>query len=67
MAIRQRWAQPLSAEVLESTVRDMNVSTDATHEFSIDLTQGSGRGWLFKFDLGGKLLGKVELSSGAIY
>jgi hypothetical protein len=56
-----------AVEVLESTTRDQQVSTDATYDFSLDRTQGAGRGWLFKFDLTGKLLAKVELTSGAIY
>jgi hypothetical protein len=42
-------------------------STDALTDFGIDRTPGSGRGWLFKFDGAGRLLGKVELSEGDAY
>jgi len=56
-----------AAEVVEPTVRDQSVTTDATYDFSIDRTTGVGRGWLFKFDLKGKLQGKVELSEGSIF
>ncbi|MET0384634.1 MAG: DUF6454 family protein [Polyangiales bacterium] len=56
-----------AVEVLESTIRDPAVSTDSTYDFSIDRSAGAGRGWLFKLDLSGKLLGKVELTSGDTY
>jgi len=56
-----------AVEVLESTMRDVNVTTDSTYDFSIDRTEGAGRGWLFKFDLTGKLLGKIELTTGSTY
>lgn len=55
-----------SVEVLESTVRN-GASTDSLYDFTIDRSQGNGRGWLFKFDASGKLLGKVELTDGAKY
>lgn len=53
-----------SVEVLESTVRNGS-STDALYDFTIDRSTGAGRGWVFKFDATGQLLGKVELTDGA--
>lgn len=55
-----------AVEVLESTTRN-ELSTDALYDFSIDRSAGAGRGWLFKFDGQGHLLGKVELTSGSVY
>jgi hypothetical protein len=55
-----------AVEVLESTVKN-GVETDALYDFSIDRSTGAGRGWLFKFDTTGKLLGKVELTNGTLY
>jgi len=55
-----------SVEVLEPTVRN-GVETDALRDFSLDRSEGSGRGWLFKFTGDGRLLGQVELTDGAIY
>lgn len=55
-----------AVEVLESTVRNGTV-TDALYDFSIDRSTGVGRGWLFKFDAAGQLLGKIELTDGAKY
>lgn len=55
-----------SVEVVSSTVRN-STTTDALYDFSIDRSEGSGRGWLFKFDATGTLLGQVELTSGAQY
>ena len=46
-----------AVEVLESTVRNGTV-TDALYDFSIDRSTGAGRGWLFKFDATGHLLGQ---------
>jgi hypothetical protein len=42
-------------------------STDALTDFSVDRTPGAGRGWLFKFDGAGTLLGKVEMTEGIVY
>lgn len=55
-----------SVEVLESTVRNGS-ATDAIYDFTIDRSTGNGRGWVFKFDASGQLLGKVELTDGAKY
>jgi hypothetical protein len=55
-----------AVEILESTTRN-SVDTDALYDFSIDRSTGAGRGWLFKFDATGKLLGKVELSDGTMF
>lgn len=55
-----------SVEVLESTVRNGS-ATDALYDFTIDRSTGNGRGWVFKFDASGQLLGKVELTDGAKY
>ncbi len=55
-----------AVEVTESTVRNGTV-TDALYDFSTDRSTGAGRGWLFKFDAAGRLLGQVELSDGAKY
>jgi hypothetical protein len=55
-----------AVEVLESTVRN-GAQTDSLYDFSIDRSTGNGRGWLFKFDAGGQLLGKVELTDGTKY
>ncbi|MPY87584.1 MAG: hypothetical protein GEU99_06665 [Luteitalea sp.] len=55
-----------AVEVVESTVRNETV-TDALYDFSIDRSTGSGRGWLFKFDATGQLIGKVELTDGTKY
>jgi hypothetical protein len=41
--------------------------TDALWDFSLDRTPGSGRGWLFKFDEHGNLLGEIELTEEAIF
>jgi hypothetical protein len=54
-----------SVEVLADRV--VTGSTDALTDFSIDRTPGAGRGWLFKFDGAGHLLGKVELTEGDRY
>jgi Family of unknown function (DUF6454) len=42
-------------------------TTDALTDFSTDRTPGAGRGWLFKFDGAGNLLGKVEMTEGIVY
>lgn len=55
-----------AVEVLESTVRN-STSTDSLYDFSIDRSTGAGRGWVFKFDASGQLLGKVELTDGTKY
>ncbi|HEY0682456.1 MAG TPA: DUF6454 family protein [Steroidobacter sp.] len=55
-----------AVEVLESTVRN-GASTDSLYDFTIDRSTGAGRGWLFKFDAAGQLLGKVELTDGSKY
>ena len=55
-----------SVEVIEATVRN-GTETDALYDFSIDRSEGRGRGWLFKFDADGRLLGQVELTDGSIY
>jgi Family of unknown function (DUF6454) len=55
-----------AVEVLESTLRNGTV-TDALYDFSIDRSPGTGRGWLFKFDAAGQLLGKIELTDGTKY
>ena len=52
-----------AVEVLEPTVRNTS-STDSLYDFTIDRSTGAGRGWLFKFDATGKLLGKRELTDG---
>jgi hypothetical protein len=55
-----------AVEVRESTVRNGTV-TDALYDFSIDRSPGAGRAWLFKFDVNGHLIGKVELTDGTTY
>jgi hypothetical protein len=55
-----------SVEVLESTVRNGS-ATDSLYDFTIDRSTGAGRGWVFKFDASGQLLGKVELTDGTKY
>jgi hypothetical protein len=55
-----------SVEVIESTVRNGAVS-DNLYDFTIDRSEGAGRGWLFKFDAQGTLLGQVELTAGSMY
>lgn len=55
-----------AVEVVESTVRN-GTATDALSDFSIDRSPGAGRGWLFKFSASGRLLGQIELTSGAKY
>lgn len=55
-----------AVEVLGSTVRN-GASTDSLYDFTIDRSTGAGRGWLFKFDSAGHLLGKVELTDGTKY
>ena len=55
-----------AVEVVESTVRNGTV-TDALYDFSIDRSAGVGRGWLFKFDDTGNLLGQIELTDGTKY
>ena len=55
-----------AVEVLENTVKN-GVDTDALYDFAIDRSTGAGRGWLFKFDGTGKLLGKVELTDGTMF
>ena len=55
-----------AVEVLEATVRNSG-ETDALYDFSIDRSTGAGRGWLFKFDATGKLLGKTELTDGTMF
>src|SRR5687767_5883128 len=55
-----------SVEVISSTVRN-GAATDALSDFSIDRSPGTGRGWLFKFDSAGQLLGRIELTDGTKY
>ena len=55
-----------AVEVLTSTIRNGTV-TDALYDFSIDRSTGTGRGWLFKFNGDGHLLGQVELTDGTKY
>lgn len=55
-----------AVEVLERT-QPNGAKTDSLYDFTIDRSPGAGRGWLFKFDASGQLLGKVELTDGAIY
>lgn len=55
-----------AVEILENTVRN-TTDTDALYDFSIDRSTGAGRGWIFKFDATGKLLGKVELTDGTMF
>jgi hypothetical protein len=55
-----------AVEVLENRVSN-GTPTDALYDFSIDRNAGAGRGWLFKFDVTGALLGKVELTNGDVY
>ena len=55
-----------AVEIIEPTVRN-GVATDSLYDFSIDRSAGKGRGWLFKFDVAGQLLGKVELTDGTKY
>ena len=55
-----------SVEVLESTVRN-GAATDSLYDFTIDRSTGNGRGWLFKFNAAGQLLGKVELTDGTMF
>ena len=40
---------------------------EGLYDFSIDRSTGAGRGWIFKFDATGKLLGKVELTDGTMF
>lgn len=54
-----------AVETIEAT--DAYGDTDALWDFSLTRTVGKGRGWLFKFDGEGRLLGKVELGSGDAY
>jgi hypothetical protein len=55
-----------AVEVIESTVRTGTV-TDALYDFALDRSPGAGRGWLFKFDATGHLLGQLELTDGTKY
>jgi hypothetical protein len=55
-----------AVEVIEPTVRN-GAATDSLYDFSIDRSTGVGRGWLFKFDAAGQLLGKIELTDGTKY
>jgi hypothetical protein len=55
-----------AVEIIEPTVRN-GVQTDALYDFSIDRSEGRGRGWLRKFDADGRLLGEVEIDDGSIY
>ncbi|MDG1438017.1 MAG: DUF6454 family protein [Emcibacteraceae bacterium] len=41
--------------------------TDALNDFSLTRTIGQGRGWVFKLDLDGKLIDKVQVGRGAAY
>ena len=55
-----------AVEVLESTVRN-GAATDSLYDFTLDRSTGAGRGWLFKFNEAGQLLGKVQLTNGTRY
>jgi len=55
-----------SVEVIEGRVSN-GTPTDSLYDFSIDRSAGKGRGWLFKFDAAGTLLGQTELTSGDVY
>lgn len=56
-----------AVEIIEPTQRNTAVSTDALHDFAIDRSAGTGRGWLFKFSLDGELIAKTELTDGVRY
>lgn len=51
-----------AVEIIEKT--ETYGKTDNLWDFSLTRTAGKGRGWVFKFDGQGKLLGKVELTNG---
>lgn len=55
-----------SVEPIERTEPNGRI-TDALYDFSIVRSAGAGRGWLFKFDANGRLLGRVELTYDAAY
>jgi Family of unknown function (DUF6454) len=55
-----------AVEVISSTARN-GTTTDALYDFSIDRSTGTGRGWLFKFNAAGQLLGQIELTDGTKY
>jgi hypothetical protein len=55
-----------AVEVIEPTVRN-GAATDSLYDFTLDRSTGLGRGWLFKFDAAGNLLGKAELTDGTKY
>ena len=55
-----------AVDVLERSVRN-GVETDALYDRSLDRSTGAGRGWLFKFTSDGTLVGRVELTDGAVY
>ncbi len=55
-----------AVEVLEPRISNGTV-TDTLYDFSIDRSAGAGRGWLFKFDASGALLGRIELTAGDVY
>lgn len=50
-----------AVEIIEKT--ETYGKTDNLWDFSLTRTAGKGRGWVFKFDGQGKLLGKVELTN----
>lgn len=50
-----------AVEIIEKT--ETYGKSDNLWDFSLTRTAGKGRGWLFKFDGNGKLLGKVELTN----
>ncbi|PCI48433.1 MAG: hypothetical protein COB49_06095 [Alphaproteobacteria bacterium] len=51
-----------AVEIIEKT--ETYARTDNLWDFSLTRTAGKGRGWLFKFDGEGRMLGKVELTRG---
>lgn len=54
-----------AVEIIEKT--NTYAASDNLWDFSITRTPGKGRGWLFKFNREGTLLGKTELTLGDIF
>jgi len=55
-----------AVEKIDSTVKT-GVQTDSLFSFETDRSTGSGKAWVFKYNLNGELIGSVDLTEGDIY
>lgn len=56
-----------AVEIIERTDRTGFSPTDALYSYHPDRNTGKGKGWLFKFNMNGRLIDKVEIWEGNNY